>query len=195
MAKDTAMEKQFSELQDQMSYPPDELQTRNINHDVHQGSARQRPYSNIESQMGAMVTRGFRSIDELKAALPEGQELVEMDGDYFRKVPYHIGPDGTYVKDGKLVIETHWALRAVALTKEGAKAATEAGVDTDWFDGNTWWRRGTKPEKDMSVAQHQAARPLEVTYEDASPASAAAYQQLAVHQQAVKPVAPVKDKD
>lgn len=195
MANKTDMEKQFSELQEQMSYPPDELQTRNINHDVHQGSARQRPYSQIESQMGRMNVRGFRTMDELKAALPEGDELVERDGDYFRKVPYHIGPDGTYMKDGKLIIETHWALRPVALTKEGAKASTEAGVEADWFDGFTWWRRGVKPEKDMSVAAHQAAQPFDVTYEDASPASAAAYQQLAVHQQAVKPVAPVKEKD
>ena len=143
-------------------------------------------YTQQKPQGNPMGARSFEQLNEWMG----GALIQDERGDWFRKVPYHIGPDGVYFKDGRLVQEVHWALRAVALTKEAARESTMGGTEADWYDGWTWWRRGQKPEKDIHVmSAHE--QDSEITFEDASPSSAAAYQQIAVHAQAVKPVAPV----
>lgn len=132
-----------------------------------------------------------------------GGVLYERDGDWFRKVPTHIGPDGVVWIDGELKQKVVWQERGVTLTKQAAQESTRNAaignrssndgkpLEFDWHDGWTWWRRGIKPEKDIQIMRrHDMA--VETTYEDVDPTTAASYQQMSAHREAVKPAAPVR---
>lgn len=152
----------------------------------------------VEAQMAMVTGGGWRSWEALQNALlslDPPQELIEEDGAYYREVPVHIGPDGTYMQDGRLVHERHWKRRPVALSRAAALESLQSGVEADFFDGYTWWRRGQKPERDIHLAAIQAAeRPARIDYEDASPTDQAQFQAITVQAQARKPVVPVKGK-
>jgi hypothetical protein len=179
MAEDR--DKAFAELQEAMESPPPP-HVRNINYDTHQGPAPQRPYARYEDQMGR-ISSGYASIEALQAALaalpdadaPGNQLSQDAAGDWIRKVPEHQGPDAWVIRDGAKHYEKRPRSRYVSLTAEGAKAASAAGRETDFFNGFTWMRRGVKPEKDMIVAgaAASAAADEDVTYELAPPAEQA----------------------
>lgn len=145
--------------------------------------------------------RDANSFEALNERL--GGILFERDGDWFRKVPMHEGPSGVVMVNGELKQKVIWQERGVALSKQNAMESTRNAaiggrsdntgkpLEFDWHDGWTWWRRGIKPEKDIQVMRRHDI-PVEVTYEDVDPATAASYQQMQVHREAAKPVAPTR---
>lgn len=155
-----------AEIQDELSVAPVRAARRNINTDVHEGYAAQRPFAAVEDRM-AGADRTWRSFDELEAAL----------GEYRRANPeatgYEIeaGDDGLWVRWVPRVAETisddrgvpveqlvEDTPRFVALTRADARQMTQHGREADFFDGATWWRRGSKPERDLFVAEQQQQR-------------------------------------
>ena len=146
-----------AEVEALLELPP-RAHIKNINYDTHSGAAPQRPYADVEDRMAAF-TRGFASFEDLAAALPKGQKIRQReDGAWVRTVPKHTG--NSFVVDGVLHHEVEDVERHVALTKEAAQAASASGTQTDFWNGFTWLRRGTKPEMDVPVmrAAPQAER-------------------------------------
>lgn len=160
--------------------------TREINIDTHVGAAVQKPYAQIEHLL-ARKRPGFHSFEELKeavdAAYPEGSQarkIEEDDGGIYRWVK---GNTGRTVADanGVLQVEVYEERVPVALSQAGARAATQAGVRTDFFNGWTWVRGGEKLERDGNVlAQRPEANPnRRVAFEPADEASQMAYRAAA----------------
>ena len=149
------------EFQEALSRPPEVGAARNINTDVHIGHATQRPYARMEDRMAGAMQTGWRSYEELQAALAgaEGEgNTIEQDptGDWVRYVPRTV--EVVERRDGTREAWVEDVARYVALTKQDARARSANGVETDFFDGFTWWRRGQKPERDLFVAAQQQAR-------------------------------------
>lgn len=137
-----------------------------INHFVHQGHYPQRPQEILQGQLDR-VQVGWTSMEELMAALPEGEQLYKgEDGLPVRLVPKHTG-DSEYV-DGALYHHVVDEVRHVALTVEAARGATAAGIKTDFFNGWTWMRGGLKAEKDFPAMYSQQQTAGRVRLERAS---------------------------
>jgi hypothetical protein len=148
---------------------PPPAHVRNINVDTHIGQAPQRPYALLEDQM-ARVAVGYRTMEDLQtamAAAPEPQGLPagapnpnevvqDRNGEYVRYVPSQDAIE-QFERDGQVMQRVRFTPRYVALTMEGARAATQEGRETDYWNGFTWLRGGYKPERDFPVMAQQAA--------------------------------------
>lgn len=124
-----------------------------INARTHVGHYPQRPDYRLSGN------RSAESFEDLRAALPAGVgNEIEPDGqgNWVRYVPIVVGQ----VRDDKGVVynQIEDTPRFVALDQEAARAASEAGRETDWWNGFTWFRRGYKPEKDMHTAPADTGR-------------------------------------
>jgi hypothetical protein len=147
---------------------------KDINASVSIGNSPQRPYALYESQMQS-VRSGWRSFDDLKKILPEGKENelhADEFGDHYRLKPRHTG--ATAIQGGKLMREVEYVRRYVALTQQTARAMSDTGRETDFWNGFTWMLRGIKPELDMMVASAPASAPgRETAWEEANPVDSA----------------------
>lgn len=139
---------------------PPTVHRRNINIDTHVGQAPNRPYALLEDHM-ASVTNGYRTVQDLKRALrgqpkpdglpagaPDPNDVVEKDGALVRYV-VSSEPRERVVVAGVIKERLRFMKRNVALTMEGARAASQEGVPTDYWNGFTWLRDGFKPERDF----------------------------------------------
>lgn len=152
--------------------------TRDINTDVHVGSAIQKPYAGVEHLLARKRT-GYRSFEELKAAVDaayaegeDGRNVEEgEDGVIYRWVKGHTGLSVADAR-GVLQHEVFEERVPVAFSQGDAKAASEAGVRTDFFNGWTWMKSGITRERDAStMAQRPGANPnRRVSFEPASDA-------------------------
>jgi hypothetical protein len=161
------MEQDFKAIQARLDGPPTS-QVRNINIDTHIGQAPQRPYALLEDAM-ASVVGGWASLEALQASLksaPEPQGLPKGapdpnaveggEGGMFRYVVSQDTRDRVVVDDQ--IHETlRFERRGVSLTQQGARAASENGTPTDYWNGYTWLREGYKPERDFPVMMQAAA--------------------------------------
>lgn len=150
--------------------------TRDINTDVHIGSAIQKPYAGVEHLLARKRT-GYRTFEELKAAVDaaypeddEGRNVEEgKDGTVYRWVKGHTG---LTVADEKGVLqhEIFEERVPVAFSQDDAKAASEAGVRTDFFNGFTWMKAGITRERDAATMGQRpgANQNRRVSYEPAS---------------------------
>lgn len=140
--------------------PPSHV--RNINVDTHVGQAPQRPYALLEDQM-ARVVGGYRTVADLQKALagqerapglpdgaPDPNEVIDEGGAAYRYVVSQ-EPRTFAVRDGQLMEDIVFEKRAVALSMEAARTASEHGTPTDYWNGFTWLRDGWKPERDFQV--------------------------------------------
>lgn len=103
--------------------------------------------------------RAWPSFEDLAEALPGGSGcVIEPDGsgNWVRFVPRTM--DIETAPNGQRTALIEDVPRYVALSRGEAKARSAQGVETDYWDGFTWWRRGQKPERDLFVAQQQAVR-------------------------------------
>ena len=150
--------------------PP--VHVRNINVDTHIGQAVQRPYALLEDHM-ARVTLGHTDIKALNASLksapevtglPEGapnpNEVHEVNGALVRYVVGQ-GPREAVMKDGVPHERISFEMRHVAASQQAARAASENGTPTDFWNGFTWLRDGFKPEHDFPVMAQAAAKNAE----------------------------------
>lgn len=134
---------------------------RNINIDTHIGAAPQRPFAMLEDQM-AMVSGGHASLKDLQASLkgvevvglppgtPNPNEIKEDGAGYYRVVASQ-EPHEFVTVNGVLKERVRYEKRRVAATMAGARAASEAGTKTDFWNGFTWLREGYKPEQDFQT--------------------------------------------
>lgn len=168
--------------------PP--VHVRNINVDTHIGNAVQRPYALLEDHM-ARVTLGHHDVKALNASLasapkPEGlpdgapnpNEVKEVNGELVRYVVSQ-APREAVMKDGVPHERITFEMRRVAASQQAARAASENGTPTDFWNGFTWLRDGFKPERDFpsmaQAAQNAEGQPL-VFDAPMSPTSAARLQ-------------------
>lgn len=141
---------------------PPPTHVRNINVDTHIGQAPQRPYALLEDQM-ARVVGGYRTVADLQQALagqerapglpdgaPDPNEVVDEGGSLYRYVVSQ-EPRAFVVRDGALMEDIVFERRAVSLSMEGARTASQNGTPTDYWNGFTWLRDGWKPERDFQV--------------------------------------------
>ena len=155
---------------------PPPAHVRNINVDTHIGQAPQRPYALLEDHLAAVRPAGYRTVEDLKAALatmpapsglPEGapnpNDVVEdRNGDLVRYVVSGDTQD-QFIRDGEIRQRIRFVPRYVSLTLEGARAADSPERPTDYFNGFTWLRGGFKPERDFTTVMQQS------TAEDGTP--------------------------
>lgn len=107
----------------------------------------------------APAETAWPSFEALAASLPGGPGYeIEQDraGNWVRYVPRTV--DIETARDGQRTALIEDVPRLVALSRQEAKARTAQGVEADYWDGSTWWRRGQKPERDVFVAEQQATR-------------------------------------
>jgi hypothetical protein len=197
------MEQDMAAIQARMEGPPT-TQVRNINTDTHIGQSPQRPYALLEDAM-ATISNGWKdkaALDASVAGAPEAQGLPDGapnpnevqggDGGLFRYVVSQESREPLLV-DGVVNETIRFEKRGVALTQQGARAATENGSPSDYWNGFTWLRDGVKPERDfptmMKTQADAEAQPLVFTA-PVSPQAAATYKQTAARAEAAKPVIP-----
>lgn len=199
-AKDVA-----KDIQARIDMPPP-VHVRNINVDTHEGVAPQRPYALLEDHM-ATITNGYPSVEALKAALknapepadlpkgaPNPNDLVEYQGGLVRLVPSSDFRE-TVIVDGVAKERVRFVRRAVSLTMDGARIASQNGVETDYWNGFTWLRNGFKPERDFAVMAHQSALGAseDLVFDlDASPSSEAVLRHQVARLDANRPPVPVE---
>jgi hypothetical protein len=148
--------------------PP--VNVRNINYDTHIGHAPQRPYALLEDHMAA-VTTGHADIKALQASLasapkPEGlpdgapnPNEVKDEGGVLVRYVVSQQPREVFATDGGQLRErVRFERRAVAPSQQMARAASENGTPTDFWNGFTWLRDGYKPERDVPAMAQAAAR-------------------------------------
>lgn len=196
------------EVQERLDGPPP-LHTRNINLDTHIGAAPQRPYALLEDHL-ASVTGGFRSVDDLKAALasapaPEGlpkgapnpnEVTTDRYGDLVRYVVATDGPDRYVNERGQIMDRVRFVPRYVALSQEQARAADTPDRPTDSWNGFTWLRGGYKPERDFPVMMQQSrgqADQPRVFEQPASATDVAVIHHEMRRAEAARPSLPVED--
>jgi hypothetical protein len=196
------------EIEEQLGQAP-LTNTRNINIDVHIGAAPQRPYAVIEDHLAA-ITTGYKDAGALKSALgalpkaenqpagtPDSNEVEEEDGALYRWVVSQ-EPRTYAVRDGEIQEDVIWEKRAVGLSLDAARAASDSGTPTDYFNGFTWLREGFKPERDfptMAKAAQQASGSRKVVSAPAAPSDVARFKHevnFASRSQAPLPVEPSK---
>lgn len=160
---------------------------RNINIDTHIGAAPQRPFALLEDQM-ASVSGGHASLEDLQASLknaprPEGlpdgapnPNEIQKDGAGYYRVVVSQEPREYVTVDGALKERMRFTKRRVAPTMAGARAASDSGTPTDFWNGFTWLRDGYKPERDfqMILQSNQRGADDELVFDvDASPTDVA----------------------
>lgn len=183
---------------------PPTSHVRNINIDTHVGQAPQRPYALLEDQM-ARVVGGYRTVDDLRAALegqpeppglpdgaPNPNEIIDEGGSLSRYVISQDARDFS-VRDGQLMENITFERRAVALSMEGARTASQHGTPTDYWNGFTWLRDGWKPERDFqTMVAGQAATGRKVISVPAAPTDVARVRHDINRLDMARPPAPVE---
>lgn len=142
MAPKNPVDEEMQALIEQADQPPPARATRNINYDVHQGYAPQRPYAALEDRMGQL--QGARSTPFEDLPPQANAKRDPQTGDWYREVPYHTG--SSVMKDGRLHFVMRMRRRPIARTQQEARAS-----NADWWNGATWVRNGVKPEADHPV--------------------------------------------
>jgi hypothetical protein len=174
----------------------------------------QRPYPIIE-QYQRMYRTGWASLDELNASLqtappagglpdgaPSPNAVFLEDGMLVR---YVIDPDvkrEPFVQDGAVNERIQFRRQYVALTLEGARAATdkrnidEGEPETDFWCGYTWIRGGYSAERTFPVmvqARQEGRRGSELVFNaPMSPTDAARIRHEVAHMDRTSPTLPVE---
>lgn len=130
------------------------------------------PYPQIDSEMNKIHRSNvWPTVDAMLASIrqnaPEPKGLPEgapnpntvylKNGQYVRYIVDTSETAEPFVENGVVKRPISFKTRAVSLSLEGARKATAAGTDCDYWNGFTWFRKGYTPERDFPVMMHQAS--------------------------------------